>query len=292
VGHQLLLSVGFGLITASVLALAAVGVTLQFGVTNYVNFAYGSYMALGGFIAWTFNVQLGLAIWLAFLLAAAGLAVFSVIVNQIILHRFNRRNPPRVYMLILTLGLWLFLSNGIVAVWGPQIHTFNVANESPLDIGPFLLTPAQIAVFALALVVMLAVHLVLTRTRLGKAMRAMSDDSALAAASGIDADFIVRVTWVMVGILVGLSGCVLALNLGSFNPAYGDTFLFVIFSAVIVGGIGQVYGAMLGALVIGLATEVSAVFISSTYKSDFAFLVLIAVLLFRPRGLIASRGRQ
>lgn len=291
-GHQLLLSVGFGLITASVLALAAVGVTLQFGVTNYVNFAYGSYMALGGFIAWTFNVQLGLAIWLAFLLAAAGLAVFSVIVNQIILHRFNRRNPPRVYMLILTLGLWLFLSNGIVAVWGPQIHTFNVANESPLDIGPFLLTPAQIAVFALALVVMLAVHLVLTRTRLGKAMRAMSDDSALAAASGIDADFIVRVTWVMVGILVGLSGCVLALNLGSFNPAYGDTFLFVIFSAVIVGGIGQVYGAMLGALVIGLATEVSAVFISSTYKSDFAFLVLIAVLLFRPRGLIASRGRQ
>jgi branched-subunit amino acid ABC-type transport system permease component len=292
VAHQLLLSVGFGLITASVLALAAVGATLQFGVTNYVNFAYGSYIALAGFIAWELNVQLKLSIWLSIVVAAICLAIFSMIVNQFILHPFNRRNPPRVYMLIVTLGLWLFLSNGLVAIWGPQIHTFAAGTQSPLNIGPFLLTPAQIAVFAVAVVVMLGVHLLLTQTKLGKAMRAMSDDAALAAASGIDAEFIVRVTWALVGFLVGLAGCVLALNLGSFDASYGDGILFVIFSAVIVGGIGQPYGAMLGALVVGLATEVSAVFISSTYKADFAFLVLIVVLLLRPRGLIPSRGRQ
>jgi branched-subunit amino acid ABC-type transport system permease component len=289
---QLGLSVGFGLVTASVLALAAVGVTLQYGVTNYINFATGSYMALGGFIAWTVNVRLNLSIWLAVIVSTIAIAVVAMFLNWAVLHPFNRRNPPRVYMLILTLGLWLFLSNVIPAIWGTTVQTLTVANETPLSIGPFLLTPQELIVFAVGAAAMLAVHLLLTRTKLGKAMRAMSDDAALAGVSGINGDLVVTITWALVGGLLGLAGCALALDLVSFDPGYADGILFVIFAAVIIGGIGQPYGTMLGALIIGVTTEVSAVFVSSTYKSDIAFALLIVVLLVRPRGLVPSRGRQ
>jgi branched-chain amino acid transport system permease protein len=290
--QQLVLSVGFGLVTASVLALAAVGVTLQFGVTNYVNFATGSYMALAGYIAWQLNTSLNLSLWITIIISMAALAIFAAVVNTLILHPFNRRNPPRVYMLIVTLGLWLFASNAIPAIWGNNVHTLNEGNQTPLNVGPFLLTSQQIAVFFVGVVAMIGVHLLLTRTKLGKAMRAMSDDPTLAGVSGINADLVVTITWVIVGALLGLAGCVLALDLQSFDSGYADGILFVIFSAVILGGIGQPYGTMLGALIIGMTTEVSAVFVSSTYKSDIAFALLIVVLLVRPKGLVPSRGRQ
>jgi branched-subunit amino acid ABC-type transport system permease component len=290
--QSLVLAIGFGVVTASVLAIAALGVTLQFGVTNYVNFAYGAYMALAGYVAWQLNHEWGLNIWLAVAITAVFMAVFAVAANRFLLQPFNRRNPPRVYMLILTLGLWLIVLSGILVVWGPDVHSYSVSHQSPLHLGPWLFTPVQLAVVALAVVIMLAVHLLLTRTKLGKAMRAMSDDAALARVSGIDADRMVTITWLLVGFLVGLAGCVLALNISSFEPAFGDDFLFIVFSAVILGGIGQPYGTMLGALIIGIVTEVAAVFITSSYKSDVAFALLIVMLLIRPQGLIPARGRQ
>jgi branched-subunit amino acid ABC-type transport system permease component len=289
--HSVVLAFGFGLVTASVLAMAALGVTLQFGVTNYVNFAYGAYMALAAYVAWQLN-HAGLSIWLAVAISAVFMAIFALVINRLVLQPFNRRNPPRVYMLILTLGLWLVVSSFIVVVWGPDVHSFSVGGESPLHLGPWLFTPIQLFVIALAVVIMLSVHLLLTRTKLGKAMRAMSDDAALARVSGIDADLMVSITWVLVGVLVGIAGCVLALNIASFEPTLGDDFLFIVFSAVILGGIGQPYGTMLGALIIGVVTEVSAVFITSSYKSDVAFALLIIMLLVRPQGLVPARGRQ
>jgi branched-chain amino acid transport system permease protein/neutral amino acid transport system permease protein len=123
-------------------------------------------------------------------------------------------------------------------------------------------------------------------------MRAMADDVHLAQLSGIDAEVIVTLTWLLTGFLIGLAGCVLALNFASFQPGFGDDFLFVIFSAVILGGVGQPYGTMLGALIIGMSTEVSAVVIDPGYKGDIAFVVLIIVIFFRPQGLIPARGRH
>src|SRR6202158_4717116 len=289
--QSVILAFGFGVVTASVLAMAALGVTLQFGVTNYVNFAYGAYMALAGYVAWQLN-HMGLSIWLAIAITTMFMAVFAVGVNRLILQPFNRRNPPRVYMLILTLGLWLIVSSAVVVIWGPDVHAYTIGQQSPMHLGPWLFTPVQLAVVGLAVVVMLAVHLLLTRTKLGKGMPAMSDDAALARVSGINADMIVTITWLLVGFLIGLAGCVLALNISSFEPAFGDDFLFIVFSAVILGGIGQPYGTMLGALIIGVVTEVSAVFITSSYKSDVAFALLIVMLLIRPQGLVPARGRQ
>ncbi len=138
---------------------------------------------------------------------------------------------------------------------------------------------------------MAAIHLLLTRTEIGKAMRAMSDSVDLAQISGIDTDRITSYTWLLSGCLAGLAGIVLAINITSFQPAFGGEFLFVIFAAVILGGVGSPYGAMLGALVIGLATEMSAVLINSAYKNDVAFALLILTLLLRPQGIIRMAGK-
>jgi branched-subunit amino acid ABC-type transport system permease component len=286
------LSLGFGLITASILALGAVGVTLQFGVTRYINFAYGSYLALAAYIAWEVNTSLRLNFWLAVPISAIFLALFAVVVDRALLRPFVRRRLRPVYLLIVTLGLWMFLSNAIVVIWGSSTRQFDIGNESPLSLGPFLMTASQLGVIGLAVVALVGVHLLLTRTKLGKAMRAMADDVDLAQASGIDTDRVVTVTWLLTGLLAGLSGCMLALDLSSFLPSFGDDFLFVIFSAVVLGGIGQPYGTMLGALIIGVVTQMAVLVLPAAYNGDVAFAVLIVVVMVRPQGLIPAKGRM
>ena len=290
--NQLAAAAGFGLITASIIALAAVGITLQFGITNYINFAYGSYLTLAAFVAWELNAVMGMTFWLAVLISAISIGLFAVVVSRLLLDRFARRNPPAVYMLVATLGLWLILSSALIIIWGPEIRHFDIPSDSTVHLGPLLFTTRQLEIMGIAILALLGVHLLLRRTQLGKQMRAMSDDPALAQVSGINTDLVVTLTWLVSGFLVGLAGCALALALSGFQVQIGDSFLFVIFSAVILGGIGQPYGAMLGALIVGLATELSASFLNSAYKTDFAFLLLIVMLFFRPQGLIPSRGRH
>ena len=134
--QELALSFGFGVITASVLSLAAVAITPQFGITNYINFAFGSYATLAAYLAWELNVQLHWSFWLAVLGSACGMGIFSVVVGRFLLQPYARRNLPYVYLLIVTLALWLIISNGIVALWGPNSKQFDVPSETPLVIGP------------------------------------------------------------------------------------------------------------------------------------------------------------
>ena len=286
----LALSFGFGLITASVLALAAVGLSLQFGVTNYINFAYGEFLTLGAYLAYTLN-HLGLNIYLSAAVATLLMGVFAVLLNQFLLRPFTKKGVPLLFLLVVTFGLSLFLSNLILALWGPGFKSLDVARETPHAFGPLLFTTSQLTIIGIALLVMGGVHLLLTRTEIGKAMRAMSDSVDLAQVSGIDTDRITNFTWLLSGCLAGLAGIVLVINITSFLPSVGGEFLFVIFAAVILGGVGSPYGAMLGALVIGLATEMSAVLINSAYKNDVAFALLVVTLLLRPQGIIRMAGK-
>jgi branched-subunit amino acid ABC-type transport system permease component len=285
------LSVGFGFVTASVLAIAAVGLSLQFGITNYVNFAYGDFMALGGFFAYVLNNQvLHLNIWVALVIGSLAMGVLAVILNRLILDPFARRFSTSHYVLIVTFGLSLIMLNSEYSIWGAQVRFFNMPISAALSIGPLQLTRNQLIVMGIAVVLMLAVHTLLKATRLGKSMRAMSDNPTLAMTSGIDTKRITTITWFLSGGLAGVAGTVLGISEGNLTPASGELFLFVIFAAVILGGIGSIYGAMAGAVVIGLATEISAAFINPAYKLDIAFVALILTLLIRPSGLIARPG--
>lgn len=284
-------AIGFGLVTASILALASVGLSLQFGVTNYINFAYGELLTFGAYFAWIANTQYGWNIWVALLVGALIVGIVAVVINLLILQPFIRRQYPHLFMLVVTFGLSLILSNVILAIWGGDFRRYNVAPDKQFNIGPFLFTGQQLIIIGIAIVAMLALHILLTYTKLGKAMRAMSDNSTLARNCGIDTDMVTNFTWLLSGFLGGIAGIVLALNITSFQPAFGGDFLFVIFAAVILGGIGRPYGAMAGALVIGIVTEVSAVLLNSSYKNDAAFAILILVLLLRPQGIFSSEGK-
>lgn len=286
------LAVGFGLVTASILTLAAVGLALQFGITNYVNFAYGEFLTMGAYFAWVLNRDLHINVWLAMIGGALLVGLCGVVINHILLRPFVRKGIALRYILIVTFGLSLILSNAILAVWGANFQTFDVSTQLPFHAGPFSFTTNQILIMVVAFLAMLAVHLLLSRTKLGKAMRAMSDNHDLAMVCGIDNNRITAFTWMISGFLAGMAGVVLALDITSFQPTLGNDFLFVIFSAMVLGGIGSPYGAMLGSIVIGLATEVSAVLVNSAFKDDIAFAILILILLFRPQGLMRVGGRN
>jgi branched-subunit amino acid ABC-type transport system permease component len=289
--HLFLSTLGFGIVTAAVLSFGAVATTLQFGVTNYINFATGTYLSIGAFITWEFNVAMHVNFWLAVAFSAVVMAGFAVLVDWLVLARFAAKNPP-VVLLVVTFGTWFVLLNGSAAVWGNGARSYRVSgNDVGHHLGPFLFTSDEYVMIGLGVIAMFAIHLGLTRTTLGRALRAMSDDAELAKISGMNTKQLTRITWAVSGALLGIGGSLLGLEFVSFTTAVGDTILFVIFSAVVVGGIGQPYGAMLGALLMGVATETAVVWISPAYKYDVAFIFLIAALMFRPSGLLSARGR-
>ncbi len=284
-------ALGFGLVTASILALASVALTLQFGVTNYVNFAHGELLTFGAYFAWLANSHYGWNIWIALLVGAILTGILAVIINLIVLQPSTKRQYPVLFMLVVTFGLSLILSNVLLAAFGADFQRYTVPPDTQYNIGPFLLTGSQLVIIGIAVVTMVGLHALLNYTKLGKAMRAMSDNPTLARNCGIDTELVTNFTWLLTGFLAGLAGVVLALNISSFQPASGGDFLFVIFAAVILGGIGRAYGAMAGALVIGIVTEIAAIPLSSDYKNDAAFAILVLVLLFRPQGIFASEGK-
>ena len=283
-----LASIGFGLVTASVLAIAAVGFTLQFGVTDVLNLAYGAVMILGAFLAYLVNSH-GTSVWLGLLLSVAVCSVVSVLLNTVVYTPFQRRGASPITMVIVSLGMTLIIEFGIEAVAGGVPVSYTMGSGSTFTAGGLTLTGVQLVIMALAVLTMAGVHVLLRYTKLGKAMRATAANRTLARNCGIRTGRVITVTWALTGALCGLAGTVFAIDAGSFDATSTDVFLVLILAAVFLGGPGQPYGAMLGALIIGLATEVSAVFIPADYKYVIAFVVLLVMLGVRPTGLLGER---
>jgi branched-chain amino acid transport system permease protein/neutral amino acid transport system permease protein len=282
-------SIGFGLVTAAVLALASVGFTLQFAVTNVLNLAYGGVMIVAAYAAYALN-HAGVNVWLA---AIAGIAVgagASVVLNSVIYTPFQRRGASPIAMVIVALGMTLILTFGTQALAGPTNVSYSMSQGATVKVGSIELTVAQLVLIALSIVVMLLVHALIRYSRLGKAMRATAANRALARNCGIRTDRVVMSTWLISGALCGLAGVSFGIDSGTFGATSTDVFLVLILAAVFLGGPGEAYGAMLGALVIGLATEVSASVIVSSYKDVIAFVILLAMLTVRPNGLLGARA--
>ena len=284
-------TIGFGIVTASILALAAVGFTLQFGVTGVINFAFGDLMTLAAYIAWVVNTGLHWSIWVGAALGMVFLAVVSVLMNRLLLQPFIRKRTDLFGLLIVTFAFGLIVQNAMQAFFGPQFQSYVYPPSPSVNALGMTFTVNQLIIVGLAVAVMVLVHLLLSRTKVGKAMRAMADDPALARACGIKVARITNLAWFISGALAGLAGFVLVLNTAAFSPATGQDFLLVIVAAAILGGVGRPYGAMLGALVVGLITEVSVTVIPAEDKSVAAFVILVVVLLLRPEGIIAAARR-
>jgi branched-chain amino acid transport system permease protein/neutral amino acid transport system permease protein len=278
-------SIGFGLVTSAVLAVASVGFTLQFAVTNVLNLAYGGVMVVSAYAAYMVN-QRGVSIWISALAGIAAGALLSVFLNNVVYTPFQRRGTSPIGMVIVSLGMTLILVFGTQAIAGPTDVSYSASPGATVKAGSIVLTTVELVIIGLSIVVMLLMHVLIRYTRLGKAMRATSANRNLARNCGIRTGHVVTITWLITGALCGLAGVVFALDSGTFGATSTDLFLVLILAAVFLGGPGEPYGAMLGALVIGLATEVSASIVVSDYKDVVAFVILIAMLAFRPSGLL------
>jgi branched-subunit amino acid ABC-type transport system permease component len=280
-------SIGFGLVTAAVLAIAAVGFTLQFSVTSVLNLAFGAVMILCAYLVYLLNVH-GISVWYGLILAVAAGAVVSVLINSVVYTPFQRRGASPITMVIVSLGMTLIIEFGVEAVAGGVGVTYAMSNGPTFQAGSFILTGVQLIIIAIAVVTMAGTHVLLRYTKLGKAMRATAANRNLARNCGIRTGRVITATWALTGALGGLAGTVFAINATSFDSSSTDLFLVLILAAVFLGGPGQPYGAMLGALVIGLATEVSAAFIPADYKYVIAFVALLVMLGVRPTGLLGE----
>jgi branched-chain amino acid transport system permease protein/neutral amino acid transport system permease protein len=287
--HLLLASFGFGLVTSAVLAIASVGFTMQFAVTDVLNLAYGAVMIIGAYVAYAVN-RAGLSVWFGVVAAALAGALISLLLNRGVYRPFQRRRTSPIAIVIVSLGMTLILEFGLQAYVGGNNVSYRVDQGATLHLGGLQLTVVQLVIIGLSIVAMLSVHTLLAFTKLGKAMRATAADRSLARTCGIRTDRVVTVTWLISGSLCGIGGSVFALDAGSFGATSTDLFLVLILAAVFLGGPGQSYGAMLGALVIGVATEVGAAYLTPEYKDVVAFVLLLIMLAVRPTGLLGSRA--
>jgi branched-subunit amino acid ABC-type transport system permease component len=280
-------AIGFGIVTASILAVAGVGFTLQFGVTNILNLAYGDIMTAAAFIAYLVT-SAGLSVWLALVAGAAFGSVFSVLLNRCIYTPFVGRGTRLFGMIIVTIAVSLIVQNGLLAIFGANFFSLKVPRPASVHIAGMTFTTDQLAIIAIAVVAMLLIHLLLRYTKLGKAMRATAADPDLARNCGIATDRVIDLAWAISGALCGLAGVILALNVTAFTDTTGSQFLIPVVAVAVLGGIGQPYGAMLGALVVGIATEVAAATFNPEYKDVVAFVILVIVLLARPQGILSE----
>ena len=280
-----------GVITGSILALAGVGATLIFGIQRIANFAHGDFLTIGAYAAFVVNVVLAQNLLVAALSAMGAVALFGVAAHFGLFRPLRGRGT--VAIALVSVGLGLLIRNVIFIIAGSQIRQFNVNQSEVFTIGVIRLSPGQAVAVAVALVVAPLVALFLARTRLGKQMRAVADNRDLASVSGIDVERIGVYVWILAGCLAGLAGVMLGLSQGVFDPNMGLGPLFLIFTAVVLGGIGSAYGALVAGLALGLAMELStwdALFggLDSKYKPVLAFVVLILLLLYRPQGVFGQ----
>ncbi|AEN05820.1 ABC-type transporter, integral membrane subunit [halophilic archaeon DL31] len=273
-----------GVIVGSTIALAAVGLTMIFGILNFINFAHGEYLTVGAYAAFVANVTLGLPIPVALLVAVPITAGFAVAIDRVVYYPLRERGLGGVGLLITSVGLSIALRNTIEIIWGSKLRDYAVPSGQAMTIAGVRITALQIIIILVAVLLMVVVHLLLTRTILGISMRATSSNKALALSSGIETERIIRWTWIIGISLTVVAGVLIGLNT-SIRPSMGFRLLLVMFAAVILGGIGDPYGAMLGGLSIGIAQEVSVAFVSASYKPAIAFAIMVLMLLWRPEGI-------
>ncbi|HLN23533.1 MAG TPA: branched-chain amino acid ABC transporter permease [Patescibacteria group bacterium] len=276
----------YGVVLGSILSLGAIGVSLLFGILRFSNFAHGDIMTFGAYCAYAMVTGLHWPVWASLPVGMAGAAAVSVAADQLVYRRLRRTQP--VILLISSFGMALIVRSVATLIWGPQDHSYVKGIQMPMRFGDIVVRPDHLVILGGCVALVVAVHLFLSRTRMGKAMRALSDNMDLARVSGIDAERVIVWTWALGGALAGAAGVFLALD-SRLTPMMGWSALLPIFAAAILGGFGKPYGAILGGMVIGIASEMSTAVLDPAYKPAVAFAVMIVMLIVKPTGLLGAR---
>lgn len=277
----------FGIYSAALLAIGGVGFTLQFGVTNVLNLAFGSILTACIFAEYGLTGH-STNIWIAMAVGAASGAVISLLLGHVVVGAFLRRGATGFGIAMVTIAISLMVQFGLEAIQGPFILAYTASTQSTMNIGGVVLSSGQLTTIIVAVVVMVAVHLLLRTTKLGLAMRATAADVSLTRGCGVSPARTRAVAWLLSGALCGICGVLLGIGEGSFSSSTGSDFFITLAAAAVLGGIGKPYGAMIGALLIGIMSQAAAAVISPSYKTIAAWIILIAVLVLRPQGILAE----
>ncbi|HIK17199.1 MAG TPA: branched-chain amino acid ABC transporter permease [Leptolyngbyaceae cyanobacterium M33_DOE_097] len=273
-----------GISIGSIIALAAVGLTLTYGILRLSNFAHGDYMTLGAYLTLLVKSMTGLNIWLSLVGGILLTIAVVLLIEKWVWAPMRTQRASSTTLIIISIGLALFLRNLILLIWGGENQSYGLPVSSALSFGGLRIPYYNLIVMVMAVVAIAALHYLLQNTRIGKAMRAVADDVDLARVTGIDVERVILWTWIIAGALTALSGGMLGL-VQAVRPNMGWFLILPLFASVILGGIGNPYGAIAGALVIGVAQEVSTYFLRTEYKLAVALLIMVLVLLFRPQGI-------
>jgi len=280
-----------GLNLGLIIALAAMGLSLIFGTTGLTNFAHGELLTLGALIAYFFNVTVGLHLIPAAIIAVILGGVLGYAQDRFFWGRLRKRGTSLIAMMIISIGLALFLRNLFLFLFGGEGAPYADYNaQQGIQIGPISATPKNLWAMAIEITVLVIVALALLKTRTGKAARAVADNPALAASSGINVDRVIRIIWTVGGAVAALAGIMLGLS-QNLNYQMGFHILLLIFAGVTLGGLGTAFGALVGSLVVGLFIQLSTLWVPTELKTVGALLVLILVMLFRPQGILGRRER-
>ena len=292
------LAVG-GVVFALLLAMAALGLSMIFGTTGLTNFAHGELVTFGALVAYGVDalpgtIRIGgvtVTGAVAIIGATLASALFGWVNDRALWRPLRHRGTGLVAMMVVSIGLSILLRNVYQYFAGASTHQYSqFASPAPYHWGPVLVTPKDIFITLFSIVVLVTVVIALQRTKLGKATRAVADNTALSSATGINVDRVISVVWIVGAMLAGLSGVLLGMTQG-FDYQLGFKILLLIFAATVLGGLGTAWGAIVGALVIGLFVEVSTLFVPAELKFVGALVVLIVVLLIRPQGLLGKSQR-
>lgn len=280
-----------GLRLGLLLALASIGLSLIYGTTGLSSFSHAEQVTLGGLLGYTFANVLGLNIFLTIFIVMVITGLTGYVQDAVIWKPLRKKGLSLTQMIIVTIGLALALQYTFQMIWGAKTIRIMKNNPDTFTIGPVTLTFESLWAMGLAIIVLILVGLFLLKTRTGRATRAVSDNPALAAASGIDVDRIIRLVWVIATALAGLSGVMLGLVLNGINWQTGMQLLLLMFAAVTLGGLGTAFGALVGSLIIGMTVELANFVVPGDFKYATALVLLIIILLVRPQGIFGRKER-
>jgi neutral amino acid transport system permease protein len=273
-----------GLSLGSVYALGAVGLTLVYGILKLVNFAHGDFLTFGAYMAYLVNVTWGMPLVFGIFAAIVMTSLLGVLFERVMWGPMRAQKAGLLQLLLMSIGLAFLIRYSIQYAWGTEIRSLDVNNIATVQFLGLRIGRTELIVIIVGFAVLMATGLMLKYSLLGKQMRALADDLDLAETAGIDTSRVVLYTWLFAGALAGLAG-VLAGAVTDVRPELGFGFLLAIFAAVILGGIGDAFGALAGGIVLGLVMEWSTLFIEFRWKTAVGFAVLILVLVVRPQGI-------
>lgn len=288
-----------GLVFALLLAMASLGLSMIFGTTGLTNFAHGELITFGALVALTVDQLPGdiriagvnVTMVTALIVATAASVLFGWVQEKALWAPLRHRGTGVIAAMIVSIGFSIFLRNIFQYIYGGGSRNYSQwTSPSPWKIGPFTITPKEVGVIIFSTLVLVLVSVAVQKTRIGKATRAVADNTALSASTGINVDKVIGVVWAVGAGLAGLSGVLLGMTQG-FDYQIGFKILLLVFAAVVLGGLGSIWGALVGSLIIGLFVEVSTVLVPAELKFVGALLVLIVVLMFRPQGLLGRAER-